>query len=95
MDATRKAQAVIGILIPENPMTADMKQLQERAMQFTQHNLDVSFSAASELAKAKHFKEVLEIQSRHAQIQMAAYSAQAQELGRLIAGATLNGRVKG
>jgi len=40
---------------------------------------------ASELANAKDFPEMLEIQGRHAQRQMAAYSTQAQELGRLMA----------
>jgi hypothetical protein len=39
------------------------------------------------LAKAKDFPEMLEIQGRHAQRQMATYSTQAQELGRLMAGA--------
>ena len=38
---------------------------------------------------------MLEIQSRHAQLQMAAYSKQAQELGRLMADAAQNGQIKG
>ncbi len=83
MDATRKAQDMIGTMVPDNPMTAGMKQVQERTMRFTQQNMDASFSMASELAKSKDFREMLDIQSRHAQLQMATYATQAQELGAM------------
>ena len=56
-------------------------------MNFTQQNLDAGFSLAQELAKAKDLTEVLQIQSRHAQLQMHAYSLQAQELGGLVTAA--------
>ncbi len=94
MDATRKAQDMIGAMVPDNPMTAGIKQVQERSMRFTQQNIDASFSMASELAKAKNFKEILDIQSRHAQLQMATYATQAQEIGRLMVEATQNGQIK-
>jgi hypothetical protein len=86
MDAARKVQDVIGTMLPKNSMTVGIKQAHEQAMGFTRQNIDASF-LASELAKAKDFPEMLEIQGRHAQRQMAAYSTQAQELGRLMAGA--------
>jgi phasin len=95
MDAARKAQDVISTMVPDNPITASVKQIQERTMQFTQQNMDASFSLASELAKAKDFQQMLEIQSRHAQLQMAAYSTQAKELGRLMSEAAQNGRING
>ena len=95
MEAARKAQDMLGNVVPDNPMTAGVKQVQERTMRFAQQNMDASFALASELAKAKDFKEVLEIQSRHAQLQMAAYTVQAQELGRLMAEAAQNGPFKG
>ena len=63
MDAARKAQDVISTMVPDNPITASVKQIQERTMQFTQQNMDASFSLASELAKAKDFQQMLEIQS--------------------------------
>ena len=94
MDAARKAHDMIGTMLPDNPMTAGMKQVQERTMRFTQQNMDASFSLASELAKAKDFKEMLEVQNRHAQLQMAAYATQAQELGRLMTDAAQNGQIK-
>jgi len=74
-------------MLPKNSMTVGMKQTHEQAMGFTRQNIDASFLLASELANAKDFPEMLEIQGRHAQRQMATYSTQAQELGRLIAGA--------
>jgi len=95
MDAARKAQDMFETMVPENSMTAGMKQVQERAMRFTQHNMDASFALASELAKAKDVKEIMDIQGRHAQLQMAAYATQAQELGRLMANAAQNGQIKG
>ena len=95
MDAARRAQDMMGIMVPANPMTAGLKQVQERTMRFTEQNMEASFALASELAKAKDFKEMLEIQSRHAQLQMVAYSTQAQELGRLMADAAKNGQIKG
>jgi phasin len=94
MDAARKAQDMIGAMVPENPMTAGMKQVQERTMRFTQQNMDASFSLASQLTKAKDFSEMVAIQSRHAQLQMTTYSTQAQELGRLMADAAQNGQIK-
>jgi phasin len=94
MDAARQAQDMIGAMVPENPMTAGMKQVQERTMRFAQQNIDASLLLASELTKARDFPEMLEIQSRHAQLQLAAYSAQAQELGRLMADAPKNGQIR-
>ena len=81
LDASRKAQEMMQAIIPWNPMAAEV---QERAMRFTQQNLDAAFSLASELTKAKDLKEALQIQSRHAQLQMHTYALQAQELSNMI-----------
>ena len=84
MDAARKAQDMMKTIIPSNPVAQGLSEVQERAMKFNQQNLDASFSLAHELAKAKDLTEVLQIQSRHAQLQMHAYALQAQELGNLV-----------
>ncbi len=84
MDAATNAQELIKKVIPANPVAQGLSDVQERAMKFTQQNLDASFSLAHELAKAKDLTEVLQIQSRHAQLQMHAYALQAQELGTLV-----------
>ena len=91
MDAARRSQDMMGFMLPANPM----KQVQELTMSFTEQNIEASFSLASDLAKAKDFKEMLEIQSRHAQLQMVTYAAQAKELGSLMADAAQNGPIKG
>ena len=95
MEAARRAQDMMGIMVPPDPKTAGLKQIQERTMLFTEQNMEASFSLASKLAKAQDFKEMLEIQSRHAQLQMVTYSTQAQELGRLMADAAQNGQING
>ncbi len=84
MDATSKAQDMMKTLIPKNPALEGLGEVTERAMRFTQQNLDAGFSLAQELAKAKDLTEVLQIQNRHAQLQMHAYALQAQELGTLV-----------
>jgi phasin len=84
MDAAANAQEMIKKVIPSNPVAQGLSEVQERAMRFTQQNLDASFSLAHELAKAKDLTEALQIQSRYAQLQMHAYALQAQELGTLV-----------
>lgn len=94
MDAARSAQDMIGIMVSADPMTAGLKQIQERTLLITEQNMKASFALANELAKAKNFKEMLEIQSRHAQQQMVTYATQAQELGRLMADAAQKGQTR-
>jgi len=80
MDAARKAQETMKGIIPPNPMVQGLNDVQERAMTFARQNIDATFSLADELSKAADLPEVLQIQSRHMQQQLQAYSAQAQEL---------------
>ncbi len=91
MESAQKAQEMIKSIVPSNPMAAGLSDVQERAMRFTQQNLDASFSMANELAKAKDLQEAMQIQSRYAQMQMHAYALQAQELGALVNSAAKKG----
>ncbi len=84
MDVTTKVQDMMKSMVPSNPAMNGLEDVTERAMRFTQQNLDAGFSLAQELAKAKDLTEVLQIQNRHAQLQMHAYALQAQELGALM-----------
>ena len=84
IDATSKLQDMVKTMIPANPALEGLSEVTDRATRFTQQNLDAGFSLAHELAKAKDLSEVLQIQSRHAQLQMHAYALQAQELGTLV-----------
>ena len=85
MDAVRQAQDMMGTLLPHSAASVALKELQHRAMTFTQQNVDASFALVRELANARDFQHALEIQSRFAQDQVQNYSRQAQELGRLMA----------
>ena len=55
--------------------------LQQPLLRGGEKRPDASFATANELTKAKDLKEALQIQSRHAQLQMHAYVLQAQEFG--------------
>jgi hypothetical protein len=79
MDSAREAQEMMFSAIPSNPVVQGLNEVQERAMRFTRQNVDASFSLADELTKAANLAEVLQIQSRHAQLQVHAYALQAQE----------------
>ena len=87
MDATAKVQEMMQALSPSHPALAGLGEVTERAMRFTQQNLDANFSLAQELAKAKDLAEMMQIQNRHVQLLLHAYTLQAQELGALVNGA--------
>ncbi len=92
MDAASKAQDMMKTMLPANPALAGLTDVQERAMRFTQQNLDAGFALAQELARAKDLTEALQIQSRHAQLQVHAFALQAQELGALVSTAIQKGK---
>ena len=90
MDAMTQAMGTWWNAMPQNEMTSAFKVVQERAIRFGKENAEAGLRFASELANAKDFQDVLAIQSRYAQTQMQNYALQAQELGRLMAGAAQN-----
>lgn len=87
MDAASKVQDAMKTLAPDHPALDNLADVNDRAMRFANQNLDAGFSLAYELAKAKDLSEMLQIQSRHAQLQMHAFALQAQELGALVTSA--------
>ena len=92
MESARNAQEIMKTMTPSSAMGAGFAEVQDRALRFTQQNLDAGFSLADELAKAKDLQEALQIQGRHAQLQMHAYALQAQELGALVIAAAQKGK---
>ncbi len=92
MDAASKVQDMMKTMLPANPALTGLSDVQERAMRFTQQNLDAGFTLAHELAKAKDLTDALQIQSRHAQLQVHAFALQAQELGTLVNAAIQKGK---
>ena len=71
----------------QGAMTQSAWDIQSKAMQFAQANVEANFRLAVELAKAKDMKEFLEIQTSHAKMQMEAYAKQTHELTRLLSDA--------
>ena len=66
--------------LPSNLALQGLIQAQERAINFAGQNVDAGFLLAGELTNAATFPEMLQIQSRHAQLQMQAYALHAKEL---------------
>ncbi len=93
MDAASKVQDMMKTMLPGNPALTGLSDVQERAMRFTQQNLDAGFTLAHELAKAKDLTDALQIQARHAQLQVHAFALQAQELGTLVNAAVQKGKL--
>jgi hypothetical protein len=92
MDSAQKAQDMMTAMIPSNPVLQGLIQAQERAIKFARQNVDAGFSLADELTNAATFPEMLQIQGRHAQLQMQAYALQAKEFTIKMPGANQNAR---
>jgi len=84
MDAMMQAVGMWSKGLPANELTNGFQTVQERAIGFAKENAEASFELASDLAGAKDVQQVLSLQTQFAQSQMQAYSAQAQELGKLM-----------
>lgn len=78
----RKAQETI--VKSQGAMTQSAIEIQARALQFAQANIESNFRFAASLAQARDLKEYLETQSRYAQEQLETYAKQAQEITRLM-----------
>lgn len=83
MDMARKAQDAVSK--QQGAMAAGALDIQSKALNYAEQNINASFNFAADLARARDLKEYLEIQTRYAQRQMQDYARQAQELGRLMA----------
>ncbi len=92
LDSAQKAQEMMTALIPSNPALQGLIQAQERGMKFARQNVDAGFSLADELTKAATFPEMLQIQNRHAQLQIQAYALQAKEFATGVNGANQKAR---
>ena len=92
MDMARKAQDSVSK--SSGAMTEAALDIQSKAMRFASENIEANFKLASDLARARDMKDYFEIQARHAQKQMQAYTAQAQELGQLMSTAAQKAQPK-
>lgn len=87
MDAVTQAIGMWSKALPSNELASGFEAVQKKAVKFAKQNAEAGFQLANDLANAKDIQDVISLQSRYAQSQMQNYALQAQELGRLIAGA--------
>lgn len=92
MEMARQAQSMA--TQSQGAMAVGALEIQQRAMRFTEQNIDANFNLAADLARARDLREFIEIQTRHAQQQMQTYTQQAQELGRMMADAAQKAQPK-
>jgi hypothetical protein len=66
-------------------MATSAREVYDQALRYAEENVDTSFAFASDLARARDLKELMEIQQRYMQKQAQACAQQAQDLSRLLA----------
>ena len=80
--ATKAVGAWMGAI--PSPMASGFKDFQDRAAEIAKKNADSAFALVEKIAKAQNFQEILTLQTQFAQDQMKAFTAQTQELHKLI-----------
>ena len=83
LEAARQAHDVV--TKSTDVITSGAREINEKAVRYTEANLQANFDLAQRLVHAKDLKEALDIQSQFARQQMETFAHQAQELTRLVA----------
>ncbi|MGB9163472.1 MAG: phasin [Rhodomicrobium sp.] len=83
LEAARQAHDVV--TKSTDVITSGARAINEKAVRYTEANLQANFDLAQRLVHAKDLKEALDIQSQFARQQMETFAHQAQELTRLVA----------
>jgi hypothetical protein len=83
-DFVTKAMGAWMGAMPSTPVAAGFKDVQEHAVAMAKQNADSAFAVVEKMTKAQNFQEILTLQTRFAQEQMQTYTAQTQELHKLI-----------
>ena len=71
--------------VPSNPMTAGLRRMQDRAMQFAMENAEAAFTFGGKMSGAQTPQEILQLQTQFAQDRMQAFITQTQQLYSVIA----------
>jgi len=85
LDNIMKTQSMWSAGMAGNPVTAGLKPVQDKAVEFANQNAKAALDLAAELARAKDITEIMAAQTRFAQTQMQAYAQQTQEITKLVA----------
>ena len=82
MDMARQAQEMAAK--SQGQMVQSALDVQAKALQFAERNIEENFNFAADLARARDLQQYAEIQARHAKRQMQAFSDQAGELNKMM-----------
>jgi len=80
---TKTMDAWMGAM-PAHPMTAGLKNVQDRAMEIAKENAESAFAFARRISSAKTPQDVLTLQTQFAQERLQTFVAQTQRLYSLI-----------
>lgn len=83
IEAARQAQDVV--LKSSDVIAAGAREINDKAVKYTEANLQANFDFAQRIVHAKDIKEAFDIQTQFARQQMETFTHQAQELARLVA----------
>lgn len=83
IEAARQAHDVV--TKSSDVIASGAREINEKAVKYTEANLQANFELAQRLVHAKDLKEALDIQNQFARQQMETFAQQAQELSRLLA----------
>jgi phasin len=83
LEAARQAHDVV--MKSSDVITSGAREINQKAVKYTEANLQANFELAQRLVHAKDLKEALDIQNQFARQQMETFAHQAQELTRLVA----------
>lgn len=71
-----KAMGAWTSALPSNPMTAGLKNFQDRVMEIAKENAEATFTFAGNMTKAKTLRELVDVQTQFAQDRMQAFVKQ-------------------
>ena len=83
VEAARQAHDVV--LKSSEVIAAGAREINDKAIKYTEANLQANFDFAQRIVHAKDIKEALDIQTQFARQQLEAFTHQAQELTRVVA----------
>ena len=92
METSRNAQDMLEQ--SSDTMTSSAKEVQQKAIEYAESNMQAGFDLANKLVLAKDMMEALQIQSTYTRQQMESYTRQVQELSSLMASAAKKAQPK-
>lgn len=71
-------------MLPSNSPVAGFKDVQDRAAAMAKQNGEAAFALVDKITKAQNFQDLVALQAQFAQGQLQTFTAQTQELHKLI-----------